>query len=613
MKLIRKDCSVEIEKILDEENQIIVDSFRDQEYIIHAKESEEQGYRIQVNGREIHILYHEKIDFCRALFMLCSREEPDGIKDQRIFEEFGMMVDVSRNAVLKTETLRQLIRMLALMGYNFIGLYMEDTIKVEGEPYLGYMRGALTPEEIQDIDQYAAIFGMELRPYIQTLAHYNQITRYEDYQSCLDFGDILLVGEEKTYEFLDKVIKTVADHFPSKKINIGMDEAHMVGLGKYLDQNGYEKRFDIMEKHLNRVFSICRKYGLKVQMWSDMFFRLAFGGEYYVQQDAKLPDIKIPDDVELVYWDYYSCEQKKYDEMLKLHLKITDKVGFAGGAWKWTGFAPHNGYSIEAGKAALGACRENKIQSVVITAWGDNGAETSIFSILPSLFFDANLAYTAEISKVGFKNLTGIPYEGFLEIDKSNPYTEYADKHNNASKYLLYNDALMGTFDSVSSEKLSDYYEETEKQLGALQLSETFGYIFATQAGLCRVLKRKANLGNQIREAYDKKEIVRLKEIAVYEIPELLADLDSFYQKFKNQWRQESKSFGFEVQSIRIGGLKQRLLDIEEELLDYCDAKIKIIEELEEERYPYHYSDDHSMETLDYNLWSNIVTPAVIG
>lgn len=60
-----------------------------------------------------------------------------------------------------------------------------------------------------------------------------------------------------------------------------MDEAHMVGLGKYLDQHGYRNRQEIMQRHLEMVLSICKQYGFTVQMWSDMFFRLAFHGAYY--------------------------------------------------------------------------------------------------------------------------------------------------------------------------------------------------------------------------------------------------------------------------------------------------------------------------------------------
>ena len=35
--------------------------------------------------------------------------------------------------------------------------------------------------------------------------------------------------------------------------------------------------------------------------------------------------MRIPDNVTLVYWDYYHHEQKVYDKNIRLHRKLTDK------------------------------------------------------------------------------------------------------------------------------------------------------------------------------------------------------------------------------------------------------------------------------------------------
>ena len=43
------------------------------------------------------------------------------------YEHFGVMVDASRNAVMKVEQLKHLIDCLAKMGYNALELYTEDT------------------------------------------------------------------------------------------------------------------------------------------------------------------------------------------------------------------------------------------------------------------------------------------------------------------------------------------------------------------------------------------------------------------------------------------------------------------------------------------------------
>ena len=101
------------------------------------------------------------------------------------------------------------------------------------------------------------------------------VTRYPMYQNIIDTQDILLVDEPKTYVFIEKMIKTMRDIFEVDIINIGMDEAYMLGRGKYLDQHGYKDRFSVMMSHLKKVIDICKQYNFNPMMWSDMFFRMA--------------------------------------------------------------------------------------------------------------------------------------------------------------------------------------------------------------------------------------------------------------------------------------------------------------------------------------------------
>ncbi|SHO43042.1 beta-N-acetylhexosaminidase [Anaerocolumna xylanovorans] len=613
MKLDISHCSMEIRWVVEEVKDILHIDLTVGGRMLIAKSCEERGFEINSSKETLKIQYQRIPDFCRALLTACARNDADYmVREASSFQEFGVMLDFSRNAVMRLSKIKQYIRLLALMGYDFLGFYMEDTLKVEEEPYFGYMRGAVTKEELKAADEYAMLFGVEIRAYIQTLAHLNQITRYEDYREIIDTQDILLVGEEKTYQLLENIIRTVSEALSSRKINIGMDEAHMVGLGQYLDKHGFTDRFDIMDGHLKRVLEICKRHGLKAQMWSDMFFRLAYAGEYYIDDDApfKLPDI--PEDVELVYWDYYSCKEEHYNGMLKKHLKLTDKIGFASGAWKWMGFAPYNSYSMEIGRTSIKACRDNGIKSVTITAWGDNGGEASHFSILPALYADAEYNYREEPEKEKFKILTGIDFDKFMLIDTANPSPEDKTVHNNASKYLLYNDALLGTFDSLVTKGLSNYYEKAEEQLRECCMSADYGYLFATQKKLCRVLKDKAELGIQIKEAYDRKDSQLLREIASEKIPVIQAELEDFYHALEVQWETENKPFGFEVQCIRLGGLQKRLDYVKKRLAEYTSGRVDSLEELEADRKPFGYYKEEDIKQVNYNFWHHIVTPSVM-
>ena len=76
-----------------------------------------------------------------------------------------------------------------------------------------------------------------------------------------------------------------------------MDEAFMLGRGKYLDRFGYEESIDIFSKHLKKVIEISQKYGIKVKMWGDVF---------YSENNNELLNFVKSNDIDVIYWDYGS-------------------------------------------------------------------------------------------------------------------------------------------------------------------------------------------------------------------------------------------------------------------------------------------------------------------
>ena len=128
----------------------------------------------------------------------------------------------------------------------------------------------------------------------------------------------------------------------------------------------------------------------------------------------------IPSNVNLVYWDYFSKDYNRYSNQIKKHLSIKDDIWFAGGLWSWIGFAPHNEFSMNITKAAFDACRDNGVKDVILTMWGDNGAECSKFSLLPSLYYASQIAHGVtdlETIKNGFKEKYGIDFDDFMLVD----------------------------------------------------------------------------------------------------------------------------------------------------------------------------------------------------
>lgn len=526
------------------------------------------------------------------------------------FKKAGLMVDCSRNAVPTVGTIKRLADLMSEMGYNMLMLYTEDTYEIENQPYFGYMRGKYSIEELKEIDDYCCERGIECVPCIQTLAHLNTFVRWQTVQEYTDCNDILLAGDEKTYELIDAMFASMSKAFRSRIIHVGMDEAYMVGRGRYLDKNGYTPTGTVMRRHLNRVREIAEKYGYRIMIWSDMIFRSVNGGEYYtdnseiIGQEARdaLPGNIIP-----VYWDYYSTDKKHYNNMIEAHEQLETPVWFAGGLWKWLGLAPLNGFSIRAAAAALRACRERHVENVFFTMWGDNGAEASLFAVLPAMFYTAQLIKGIEDEariKRNFKTFTGIAFDDYMELDIPG-IAELPENHGkpvNPSKYMLYNDYFCGLHDSLTNAGRNAIYARSSEKLAALAKDESYGYIFVPVKALCDVLALKNDIGIRTRSAYRSKDMNEIKRIiAEYDV--ISERLEVFYKTFKKQWFRENKPFGFEVQDARIGGLMQRTKSCAERLRAFADGVIDRIPELEEEILDPECSDGRKRE-LQYNNWA---------
>lgn len=502
------------------------------------------------------------------------------------FRIFGTMLDCSRNAVPNLNSLKRWIDLTAELGYNALLLYTEDTYAIDGEPFFGYMRGRFSQDELREIDRYAHARGMTLIPCIQALAHLWPIKRWPPYKEHFDTADILLVGDERMYTLIEHMFESIASCFTCKTIHIGMDEAHMLGRGRYYDLHGDCDRTKLMLRHLRRVCSIGEKFGFHFQIWSDMFFRIASGGEYYAENVRFGDEIRdmIPENVELVYWDYYSKEKKHYDCMIEAHHQLNDNLCFAGGLWSWTGFAPHNAYSIDATKAALMSCRDNGVQDVFLTLWGDDGAECSRFALLPSLFCAAELAHgNDDIACIAqrFTARFGISFNDFMLLDLPGTPNTDGGQHCNQEKYALYNDCFQGLLDKAVQPEAGQRYGSCVKKLEALETHPEWGYLFRTLAALCRVLETKATLGTRTRRAYHTGDHAALR-LLIDEYLALEMQLEKFYDAFQYQWMLENKPYGFEIQDIRLGGLIRRVQHCRIRLERFCAGTLAQIEELEE-------------------------------
>lgn len=549
--------------------------------------------RYERKGNEFSITAKNKAAMIRGFMHLFRNSGDFCVTEELVFEDFGLMLDCSRNAVYSMDAVKRLIRIGALLGYNFLHLYTEDTYEVTDEPYFGYMRGRYTKEEIKELDAYAKEYGVELVPCIQTLAHLNSIFRWPAYAPINDTRDILLLEDERTYALIEKMFQTIAECFTSRRVNVGMDEAELVGRGKYYDINGPKNRFEIMRKHVAKVMEIADKYGFQCMMWSDMYFKFAFGS--YRDHEATTIDEEfknsVPDGMTLVYWDYRTDNVPKYDRIMSLHQQTGNPYAFAGGLWTWNGLAPNNAFSLKTTVPAIESCVKNKVKTVIITLWGDDGAECAVYSIFASLCHAAEIAFGAgeDEARADVKALTGLDYDDFMAMDGLDTVTEKGNGiyPPNPSKYLLYNDLLRGVLDSTLAGGENEKYAEVARRLAVGEKSADWGYLFTYMRCLADVLSIKAELGNTIHEVYAAGNRKAMKVIVKKTLPLLSKRLDALYEAARVAWMKEKKPHGFDVQDLRLGGLICRVKNVTRLLEDWANGKAEIVPELEEKRLDY--------------------------
>lgn len=592
---------------------------------IHITFTEDNTLSVNRTNHNIYISCSQPAHYFRGLNWAIHHLEGDAVSksETAYFKSNGVMLDSSRNAVSKVEKIKSFIRTQARLGMNILMLYTEDTYEIPQEPYFGAYRGRYSQAEIREIDTYARLFGIELIPCIQTLAHVRNALKWPMGTDIKDTADILLVGEEKVYTLIENMLRSLKDSFSTNRVHLGMDEAVELGLGNYLKKHGYKKSSLLIKEHCGRVLDICKKLELEPMMWSDMYLCSNTGGGYYTECDLSQIDglVKPEKGLGMVYWDYYHADENVYDYMLKNHKVLSDSVIFAGGSWIWNGISPNYSRTFLTTIPALRCCKKHGIQEVFCTAWQDNGAETPVDAVLPGVALFAHLGFHEELDDAllieEFRDTMDGEFADFYQLEYLDSLFVGAGNNitsDNPSKYLLYQDALLGMFDfHIMDVDTATYYGTLASKLAqAQETSPAYKDLFRFYELLALTLEKKANLGIRIKKAYDSKDLSTLQQISQETIPQIMELVHDMKDVREKIWLHDAKAFGYELLDIKLGGVMTRLESNQRRLNSYVNGQVTTLEELEHKRLPF-FKTELSMGhpatiSLNANQWDKIVS-----
>ncbi len=513
------------------------------------------------------------------------------------FESLGIMLDLSRNMVMRVSHIKKWLCRMALCGCNQLLLYCEDTYELENEPFFGAFRAPYTADELREIDDFASGLGIEVTSCIQTLGHMEQILQHKAYAEISDTERIMLTGEAQTEALIDKMIKFWSTTLRSRRIHIGMDEAHGLGRGRYQTLHGATPESELMLKHLKKVSEICAANGVVPMLWSDMFFRMTnTKHEYYDYTSAFPAAVKrdMDKNVQLVYWDYYHRDPADYCKMISRHRELGKEPVMASGIWTWSRLWYDHRQTMETAIPCIEACRREKVKELFFTMWGDDGAYCNYDSSLAGIIRCADLAFGCRDENDTAERFAALCNADYSTVITAGAIQSRIDHSNDDIMYniypsmILWDDPLLGIyFDNckrLNPEFDLAYLDELDEILCSIMpaAEENNAGDIGYAVDLIKFLIKKLELRGALEAAYDHGDRLALRELATTTIPAALAALTEFDASFRRNWLATAKPHGLERIQIRNAGQMTRLEELSIRIREYLDGTIERIEELDE-------------------------------
>lgn len=216
----------------------------------------------------------------------------------------GMMLDVARYFYDK-EFVKKYIDMMAMYKLNKLQFHMIDDsgwrLEIKKYPRLtdvgawagteaNRIGGYYTQEDIKELIDYAALRNVEIIPEIEFPAHILSAIVAYPWLSCTEqqhevpsqhfiSRDLLCVGKESSFQFLEDVLEETVNLFPSSYINIGGDEAvytrweECPECQKLLKRKGLKKTSELHGYLTNRVSEMMKKKNRTVVGWEEIILR----------------------------------------------------------------------------------------------------------------------------------------------------------------------------------------------------------------------------------------------------------------------------------------------------------------------------------------------------
>lgn len=293
------------------------------------------------------------------------------IKDHPQYRYRGISDDISRGQVSTLENFKDIIRRLARYKQNVYMPYLEDMFRFESHPLIGKSRGALTREQVEELDVFARKRHVDIIPIFQTLGHMENMLLLPEYVEYAEFPGAasLNISDERIYDLLQEFFDEIVPAFSSKYFHMAADESWDVGRGASKEIVQELGIAGAHAEHFNRVYTMLKAMGKEVIMYGDIATGLG-------QAIPGYPEVleQLPDDIIMVYWDYWV--QRSYADKAEIFKNAGQPFMVSPGVWNWHPIFPDNINAPVNIRIMARTGVETGAIGFINSSWGDYGGET---------------------------------------------------------------------------------------------------------------------------------------------------------------------------------------------------------------------------------------------
>jgi hypothetical protein len=334
------------------------------------------------------------------------------IRDWPDFSRRGVMLDISRGRVPKLETLLELVEHLADFKINELQLYTEHTFAYRKYKSVWQSWGALTGEDIRQLDARCHQLGIDLVPNQNSFGHLRYFLEdprlrklaevsgpYEDASNkFVRRPSTLAPNHPGTLPFLRGLYDELLPNFSSRFFNVGCDETWDLGLGQSRRLCGVKGQGRVYVDFLKKIHREVSRRGRAMMFWGDIILKYPrlISELTKIGRDA-LPRVQADQQasptVIALNWGYEANHPFERETALFAKSKIPFYV--CPGTSTWQTLIGRHDNALANLRAAAKAGRKHGAIGYLITDWGDGGHPQPLaVSYLP-LLAGASLAWNA--------------------------------------------------------------------------------------------------------------------------------------------------------------------------------------------------------------------------